>query len=84
MPLLSLAQRPMASGFQFASVETSTAYSEILENLEREIRRERPSDVLQFCADYFNGKLAEQRQTFLSQGTTGLSGVFLTELVMFQ
>lgn len=76
MQLASLAQRLMASAFQFAPVETTTTYSEILENLEREIRRERPSDVLQFCADYFNGKLAEQRQRFLSQDSSDISGVF--------
>ncbi|GAB5591536.1 hypothetical protein Unana1_06436 [Umbelopsis nana] len=57
----------MASEFRFASVETSTPYSDILDKLERELRRERPTDVLQFCANFFNGKLAEQRETLLSQ-----------------
>ncbi|KAH8556344.1 cyclic nucleotide-binding-like protein [Umbelopsis sp. PMI_123] len=63
----------MASEFKFAPVETSTSYSDVLDKLEREIRRERPSDVLQFCANYFNGKLAEQREVFLSQTNLGPS-----------
>ncbi|KAI8581964.1 hypothetical protein K450DRAFT_230139 [Umbelopsis ramanniana AG] len=63
----------MASEFKFAPVETSTSYSDILGDLEREIRRERPSDVLQFCANYFNGKLAEQREEFLCQSNLGPS-----------
>lgn len=80
MQLASLAQRLMASAFQFAAVETTTSYSDILENLEQDIRRERPSDVLQFCADYFNGKLAEQRQRFLSQDTSDYQGVLQINL----
>jgi hypothetical protein len=64
----------MASEFQFASVETTPSYSDILDKLERDLRRERPSDVLQFCANYFNGKLAEQREILLSQTNLDPSG----------
>lgn len=64
----------MASEFQFASVETTPSYSDILDELERDLRRERPSDVLQFCANYFNGKLAEQREILLSQTNLDPSG----------
>ena len=38
-----------------------TEYTNLLNDLNRTIHRERPQDVLQFCANWFNKRLEEQR-----------------------
>ncbi|KAG0361718.1 hypothetical protein BGX24_005296 [Mortierella sp. AD032] len=44
------------------------AYAEILNDLNQKVISAQPQDVLQFCANYFNQKLEEQRIRFLLQG----------------
>ncbi|KAF8946428.1 hypothetical protein BGZ47_000579 [Haplosporangium gracile] len=43
------------------------AYAEILNDLNQKVISAQPQDVLQFCANYFNQKLEEQRIRFLLQ-----------------
>jgi hypothetical protein len=38
-----------------------TEYTNLLNDLNRTIHRERPRDILQFCANWFNKRLEEQR-----------------------
>ncbi|KAI1321587.1 hypothetical protein EDD11_003067 [Mortierella claussenii] len=42
------------------------AYAEILNDLNQKVIAAQPQDVLQFCANYFNNKLEEQRVRFLA------------------
>ncbi|KAF9354389.1 hypothetical protein BGX26_007783 [Mortierella sp. AD094] len=42
------------------------AYAEILNELNQKVISAQPQDVLQFCANYFNQKLEEQRIRFLA------------------
>ncbi|KAG9296397.1 hypothetical protein G9A89_014989 [Geosiphon pyriformis] len=51
------------------------AYFEILHELNREVARAQPKDVHQFCANYFNKKLEEQRALMLgnAKGVSGLT-----------
>ncbi|KAG0094932.1 hypothetical protein BGZ93_006546 [Podila epicladia] len=42
------------------------AYAEILNDLNQKVICAQPQDVLQFCANYFNNKLEEQRVRFLA------------------
>ena len=42
-------------------------YSEELSKLEQELRKSQPADVLQFGADYFNGKIRQQREMVWNQ-----------------
>jgi cell shape-determining protein MreC len=44
------------------------AYAEILNDLNQKVISAQPQDVLQFCANYFNQKLEEQRVRFLATG----------------
>lgn len=44
------------------------AYAEILNDLNQKVISAQPQDVLQFCANYFNAKLEEQRVRFLATG----------------
>ncbi|ORZ14398.1 cyclic nucleotide-binding-like protein [Lobosporangium transversale] len=44
------------------------AYAEILNDLNQKVIAAQPQDVLQFCANYFNSKLEEQRVRFLATG----------------
>ncbi|KAF9975474.1 hypothetical protein BGZ73_000875 [Actinomortierella ambigua] len=43
------------------------AYVEILNDLNQKVMSAQPQDVLQFCANYFNQKLEEQRTRLLQQ-----------------
>ena len=38
-----------------------TEYINLLNDLNRVMHRERPRDILQFCANWFNKRLEEQR-----------------------
>ncbi|KAG9070885.1 hypothetical protein KI688_008426 [Linnemannia hyalina] len=51
------------------------AYAEILNDLNQKVISAQPQDVLQFCANYFNQKLEEQRIRFLVQGWVGSDGL---------
>ncbi|KAF8933255.1 cyclic nucleotide-binding-like protein [Dissophora ornata] len=46
------------------------AYAEILNDLNQKVIAAQPQDVLQFCANYFNQKLEEQRTRFLATART--------------
>ncbi|GJJ68813.1 cAMP-dependent protein kinase regulator [Entomortierella parvispora] len=46
------------------------AYAEILNDLNQKVIAAQPQDVLQFCANYFNQKLEEQRVRFLAAART--------------
>ncbi|BFZ64793.1 hypothetical protein YB2330_005946 [Saitoella coloradoensis] len=43
-----------------------TEYANILNELNREVLRSQPADVLQFCTDFFLRKLGQQRKDMLS------------------
>ncbi|KAI1416256.1 camp-dependent protein kinase regulatory subunit [Hypoxylon sp. FL1857] len=45
------------------------AYQKEIEALENQIRLENPSDILQFCSDYFLRRLAEDRAAYLTRRT---------------
>ncbi|KAJ1961957.1 hypothetical protein GGI12_002950 [Dipsacomyces acuminosporus] len=45
--------------------EHEAEFNEVLADLREAVFRTRPSDVYQFCATYFNQKLAEQREGLL-------------------
>ncbi|KAL0634627.1 hypothetical protein Q9L58_006420 [Maublancomyces gigas] len=47
-----------------------TTYSDEIEALNREIIRDNPVDVLQFCANYFNRRLETQRLDFIASSRT--------------
>jgi cAMP-dependent protein kinase regulator len=49
------------------------AYTDALDALNREISRENPTDVLQFCANFFNRRLEAQRAEFLISSRQGFS-----------
>lgn len=50
-----------------------TEYTILLNDLNRDVLRNRPADPLQFCASWFNAKLEEQRKSFrLAQQASGL------------
>ncbi|KAJ3266477.1 hypothetical protein HDU77_000577 [Chytriomyces hyalinus] len=40
-------------------------FPEILKDLNREVLRSQPKDIYQFCANYFHGKLADQRKELI-------------------
>lgn len=42
-------------------------YTNILNDLNRDVLRSKPSDPLQFCANWFNSRLEEQRRQLLAQ-----------------
>ncbi|KAI1332747.1 camp-dependent protein kinase regulatory subunit [Xylariaceae sp. FL0255] len=44
----------------------SRTYQKEIDNLENLIRDQNPSDILQFCSDYFLRRLAEERFTYLN------------------
>ncbi|KAI0842598.1 camp-dependent protein kinase regulatory subunit [Hypoxylon sp. FL0890] len=46
------------------------AYQKEIEALENQIRLENPSDILQFCSDYFLRRLAEDRAAYLTRSTS--------------
>lgn len=39
---------------------SNPAYSAILNDLNRDVSREQPTDIIQFCADWFQDKLREE------------------------
>ncbi|KAJ1898942.1 hypothetical protein LPJ66_002442, partial [Kickxella alabastrina] len=46
--------------------EHEVEYVDILSDLREAVYRRRPTDIYQFCATYFNQKLAEQREGLLA------------------
>lgn len=47
------------------------AYTNELDTLNREVRKAQPSDILQFCANFFNRRLASQRAEYLLSNSAG-------------
>ncbi|KAG9083736.1 hypothetical protein FRC06_004390, partial [Ceratobasidium sp. 370] len=43
------------------SAQYSSTYAELIADLTRDIQRAQPRDALQFCANWFNTRLQEQR-----------------------
>ncbi|KAI1103175.1 camp-dependent protein kinase regulatory subunit [Jackrogersella minutella] len=60
------------------------AYHQEIEALESQIRLKNPSDIVQFCSDYFLRRLAEQRAAYLAsrtsstRNTSAMSGTAFT------
>lgn len=52
------------SNFTFAN---SDEYTQLLTELHADYCRDEPKDVLQYCANFFNRKLQEQRVLFREQ-----------------
>ncbi|SPC68076.1 probable cAMP-dependent protein kinase type II regulatory chain [Ustilago sp. UG-2017b] len=48
-------------------------YTALLNDLNRDVARARPEDPLQFCANWFNSKLEEQRRNHLSCSSSSSS-----------
>lgn len=48
----------------------SAQYQNILNDLNRDVARQQPSDVIQFCADWFQDKLREEASRTLSSFQT--------------
>lgn len=46
-----------------------SSYTALLNDLNRDVARARPADALQFCANWFNSKLEEQRRAHLASNT---------------
>lgn len=46
-------------------------YASILNDLNRDVIRHRPADPLQFCADWFNARLRDERRTVVSGAGIG-------------
>ncbi|KAF2151483.1 camp-dependent protein kinase regulatory subunit [Myriangium duriaei CBS 260.36] len=57
-----------------------SSYSNEIASLERELIKQQPQDVLQFCAEFFQRRLASQRAEFLlSQQHSGKTGTGMAE-----
>ncbi|KAJ3396400.1 hypothetical protein HDV05_003181, partial [Chytridiales sp. JEL 0842] len=56
----------MAEKFSPEQFTVPAAFPEILKDLNREVLRHQPKDIYQFCANYFQRKLADQRGTLIS------------------
>ena len=48
-----------------------TSHQSVIDNLTRELLNERPSDVIQHCANYFHRLLATERSSHLSEKSGG-------------
>lgn len=51
-------------------MSSTTAYDKEIQALQSQIRLQNPTDILQFCADYFIRRLAEERVQYLSKNST--------------
>ncbi|CAO3588086.1 unnamed protein product [Absidia cylindrospora] len=49
-------------------------YTQLLTHLHNDYCRDEPTDVVQYCADFFNKKLAEQRSLFREQRNSIFNG----------
>ncbi|CAG8540807.1 7047_t:CDS:2 [Paraglomus brasilianum] len=56
-------------------MDTPPTYFDILNDLNREVFQAQPKDVYQFCANYFNRKLEEQRVKLLANGQQNMQFV---------
>ncbi|KAI8097603.1 cAMP dependent protein kinase regulatory subunit [Halteromyces radiatus] len=59
------------SNFTFGYVDE---YTQLLTDLHNDYCRDEPTDVVQYCADFFNRKLAEQRSQFREQRQAMFNG----------
>lgn len=73
-PLLSRKKSPPSDLFVFRSlpyvVRTMTlpaAYTSEIQDLNRQVLRSKPRDILQFCCDHFASRLASERKKNLSE-----------------
>ncbi|SPO31898.1 probable cAMP-dependent protein kinase type II regulatory chain [Ustilago trichophora] len=48
-------------------------YTALLNHLNRDVARARPADPLQFCANWFNAKLEDQRRQFVAKNDANLA-----------
>ncbi|KAI8800558.1 cyclic nucleotide-binding-like protein [Cladochytrium replicatum] len=55
----------MSERFSSDPSTVQSVFPEILKDLNREVLRAQPQDIYQFCANYFNQKLAEERSKLL-------------------
>ena len=58
-----------------AKMAMSSEYAQILNDLNREVLRTRPTDPLQFCANWFNKRLEEQRNALQLRSSAAPSQV---------
>ncbi len=57
---------PYTADLSDQSLTIPSAYVNELNTLNHDVVRHQPSDILQFCANYFNRRLEEQRVEFIS------------------
>ncbi|CAG8548014.1 8886_t:CDS:2 [Ambispora gerdemannii] len=69
---LSLVKSKLSVHF-FLKMAVPPAYIQILHDLNREVAQAQPKDVHQFCANYFNRKLEEQRSRFIPNGDSEIN-----------
>src|SRR5271156_588136 len=62
---------PTSSSSSSPSSQTGlpTEYINLLNELNRSIHRERPRDIIQFCANWFNKRLEDQRIDFIQHSS---------------
>jgi cAMP-dependent protein kinase regulator len=58
----------MTDKFNTDQFTVPAAFPEILKDLNREVLRNQPKDIYQFCAAYFHRKLSEQRGKLVTVG----------------
>jgi cAMP-dependent protein kinase regulator len=58
--------------FQFGQPDE---YTQLLTELHEAYCKDQPEDVLQYCSNFFNGKLEEQRMMYLRQHQNPFLGI---------
>lgn len=53
----------------------TASYNSILNDLNRDVARAKPTDPLQFCANWFSARLEEQRRSYMGAGVTTVPSV---------
>ncbi|KAL3896272.1 MAG: hypothetical protein SGCHY_004178, partial [Lobulomycetales sp.] len=59
-PASAAAAADSQTGMQSKQVVIPTGFDDVLQDLNREILRDQPSDIIRYCADYFSSKLAQR------------------------
>lgn len=57
-------------------LSSADEYTQLLTELHTDYCRDQPEDVLQYCANFFNRKLEEQRAVLRGQRAPSLFGIF--------
>ncbi|ORX89261.1 camp-dependent protein kinase regulatory subunit [Basidiobolus meristosporus CBS 931.73] len=65
-------------------LSTPTGFAEIIEELHRKVTEAQPKDLYQFCAEYFQERLREQREHLLNLGTQHTPGVSYARSIYVQ